>query len=134
MAVMLTIAVGCAACHGSAHGTPNTAPTRFEVTYIPPIGNLMGSSSLYTPRHRLVRCGSRNHALCAALVYYTTHGPRTCRQSAWSTPTQFGVKGTLRGRKIDEPLAPVCRRSPPRLAAAEQAMFFAFIRPQRAQG
>jgi len=86
------------------------------------------------PRHHLVQCGARNRALCAALVYYTTHGPRACRQSTWSTPAQFGVTGMLRGRGIDEPVAPVCRRSPPMLAAAEQVMFFAFVRPQRAQG
>lgn len=132
--VTAAILVGCSACLGSATHAPNAELTRFVVTYIRPIGNIMGPSSLYTPRHRLVRCGSRNRALCIAIAYYATHHPRTCRQSDFSTPAQFGVKGTLRGRKIDEPLAPVCRRSPPGLAAAEQAMFFAFIRPQRAQG
>jgi hypothetical protein len=65
------------------------------------------------------------------LIYYTTRRPRTCRPSTWSTPAQFGVTGTLRGRQIDEPVAPVCQGSA-RLAAAEQVMFFAFIRPQRA--
>jgi len=130
--VMLAVALGCSACVGSAHPAPKPGPTRFEVTYIAPIGNLMGASSLHRPRHHLVRCGSRNRALCAALIYYTTRRPRTCRPSTWSTPAQFGVTGTLRGRQIDEPVAPVCQGSA-RLAAAEQVMFFAFIRPQRAQ-
>lgn len=123
------ILVGCSACLGSATRAPNAELTRFVVTYIPPIGNLMGPSSLYSPRHRLVRCGSRNRALCAALVYYATHHPRTCRQSDFSTPAQFGVRGTLRGHRIAEAVAPICRRSPARLAAAEQIMFFALIRP-----
>jgi hypothetical protein len=132
--VILIVALGCSGCFGSAHGAPKAAPTRFEVASIPPIGNLMGPSALYRPRHHLVRCGSRNRALCAALAYYATHHPRTCRQSTFSTPAQFGVTGTLRGRRIAEAVAPICRRSPARLAAAEQEMFFAFVRPQRAQG
>jgi hypothetical protein len=132
--VAVAVSLGCAGCYGSAHQAPRPAPTRFEVAYVPPIGNLTGPSSVYALRHRLVRCRSRNRALCAAIAYYATHHPRTCRQSDFSTPAQFGIKGTLRGRRIDEPVAPVCRRSPPMLAAAEQVMFFAFIRPQRAQG
>jgi hypothetical protein len=132
--VTAAILVGCSACLGSAARAPNAEPTRFVVTYIPPIGNIMGSSSLYSPRHRLVRCGVRNRALCAAIAYYATHHPRTCSQNLFSTPAQFGVRGVLRGRRIAEAVAAVCRKSPPRLAAAEQVMFFALIRPQRAQG
>jgi hypothetical protein len=129
LVVVLTVALGCSACFGSAHPAPKPRPTRFEVTYVPPIGNLMGSSSsLDRPRRHLVRCGARNRALCAALVYYATHGPRTCRQSTWSTPAQFGVRGTLHGRRIVEPVAPICRRSPPMLAAAEGVMFRALAR------
>jgi hypothetical protein len=134
MAVALVVALSCSACHGSAHRAPAAAPTAFEVTYIRPIGNIAPATPVRPSPPRLVRCGSRNRALCTAIAYYVTHHPRTCRQGDWSTPAQFGVKGTLRGRRIDEPLAPVCRRSPPRLAAAEQVMFFAFVRPQRAQG
>jgi hypothetical protein len=128
------ILVGCSAYLGSAARAPKVEPTRFVVTYIPPIGNLMGPSSLYPPRHRLVRCGVRNRALCAAIAYYATHHPRTCSQNLFSTPAQFGVRGTLRGRRIGETLAPVCRKSPPMLAAAERVMFFALIRPQGARG
>ena len=134
MVVVLAVALGCSACFGSAHQAPKAALTRFEVTYIAPIGNLEQPNASHPPHHRLVRCGSRNRALCAALVYYATHGPRTCPQSAWSTPAQFGLTGTLRERKIQEPLAPVCQGSPRKLAAAEQVMFDAFIRPQRVQG
>src|SRR4029078_10081771 len=94
--VMLAVALGCSACVGSAHPAPKPRPTRFEATYIAPLGTLMGARSLPRPRHHLVRCGSRNRALCAALIYYTTRRPRTCRPRTWSTPAPFGVTGHLR--------------------------------------
>jgi hypothetical protein len=127
--VVAAVALCCAACHGSAGRAPAATPTRFEVTYVRPIGNIAPPNPPPVPAPRLVRCGRRNHTLCAAIAYYVTHSPRTCEQSLWSTPAQFGVKGTLRGRRIDEPVAPVCRRSPPGLAKAERVMFDAFLPP-----
>ena len=128
MAVAVVVALWCLACHGSATRAPRSAPTAFEVTYVRPIGNIAQPNPGPPPPPRLVRCGSRNHVLCAAIAYYATHGPRTCGQSDWATPAQFGVKGTLRGRRIDEPVAPICRPSPPGLAQAERVMFDAFSR------
>jgi hypothetical protein len=126
--LLAAVALCCSACVGSAGRPPAGTPTAFEVTYVRPIGNIAPPNPPPPPPPRLVRCGRRNRALCAAIAYYVTHGPRTCDQSFWSTPAQFGVKGMLRGRRIDEPVAPICRRSPRGLARAERVMFDAFSR------
>jgi hypothetical protein len=97
------------------------------VTFVPPIGNLEPPNA-YLPRTvTRIRCGPRNRSLCAAVDNYATHGPRTCWQSAWSTPAQFGVVGVVNGRRVDEPAVPACRASPRRMARAEAALFSALM-------
>jgi hypothetical protein len=45
----------------------------------------------------------------------------------FSTPAEFGVTGSVDGRRVDERPAPACRRSPPGLARAERTLFATFM-------
>jgi hypothetical protein len=128
--VIAALAVGtlCSACFGSSSSSVRRPPPQvFVVGFVPPIGNLEPPTAYLPSTVTRIRCGPGNRSLCAAVVYYATHGPRTCSQSDFSTPAAFGVSGVVDGRRIDEPAVPACRASPRRLAKAEGVLFAALM-------